>query len=433
MKLGVRWILSMFFILLLSCGNSEKKISKAAQKELDSIPRFDSLNWNKQFKFKKANSVEKNIKKSFINQFYNDFWVKSNASGGLLVAQHGEIIFEAYNGSPDFSRDAVMTADTPIHLASISKILTAMAILKLVEFDKIHLSKNVDAYLDEFPYPDVSVESLLNHRSGLPNYLDFSEDKKYWDKKDKMSNQDVLDILINKTPPALGVPNKRFFYNNTNYVILALLIEKVTGLSYPVAMEKMVFKPLGMKSTFVMEFDRDADIVSRSYYNNGRDWGYDHLDKTYGDKNIYSTPRDLLRMDIAMYSSKFLPKKLKEKAWQGYSYESKGVKNYGYGMRIMEWPNDSKILYHNGKWHGNNTVYVRDFQNETTIIALGNRINRNIYTSFKLVGLFGDYPIQYPESKIKGSKSRNDSLKELDKDIDSVKQSTPKSKKKKKK
>lgn len=430
MKLGIGAIVSFVIILLLSCGNSEKKITKEKQKELDSIPRFDSLNWAKEYKFKKVNSVDRNIKKSFLTQFHQDFWVKSNVSGGLLVAQHGEIIFEAYTGSADLSRESPMTADTPLHLASISKVLTAMAILKLAENTKIHLNKEVSAYLTDFPYEKVTIEDLLNHRSGIPNYLDFSDDKKYWDNTKMMSNQDVLDVLVTKKPPILAAPNKKFFYNNTNYVILALIIEKVTGLSYAEAMQIMVFNPLGMKSTFVMDFDRDKDIVSRSYYNNGKDWGYDHLDKTYGDKNIYSTPRDLLKMDVAMYSSKFLPEKLKEKAWQGYSYESKGVKNYGYGMRLMEWSDDSKILYHNGKWHGNNTVYVRDPQSETTIIALGNRLNRNIYTSFKLIGLFGDYPIQFPDSKVTGTKAGKDSLKKLDKEIDSVKQSSPKKKKK---
>src|SRR5690606_30409741 len=301
----------------------------------------------------------------------------------------------------------------------------ALPIFKLVEFDKIELKDKVSKYLIGFPYEDVRIEDLLNHRSGLPNYLHLSDDKNYWDNSKKITNQDVLDILVQKKPQAINKPGKKFSYNNTNFLLLALVIEKVTGLSYPDAMKEMVFNPLGMKDTFVMEFDKDSARVSKSYYHNGREWKYDHLDKTYGDKNIYSTPRDLLQMDLAMYSDKFLPKNLKEKAWKGYSYESKGVKNYGLGIRLMEWDDGSKILYHNGWWHGNNTAYVRDFNHEATIIALGNRKNRTIYSTFRLVSLFGNYPFQFPDA---GDNSGRDSLKSLEKQMDSVKQKSRKEK-----
>src|SRR5690606_38009235 len=143
-----------------------------------------------------------------------------------------------------------------------------------------------------------------------------------------------------------------------------------------------------------MDFEKDAENVSKSYYHNGNEWKYDHLDMTYGDKNIYSTPRDLYKLDVAMYAEEFLPEKLKEKAWKGYSYEKPGIKNYGLGVRLMEWKNGDKIIYHNGLWHGNNSVYVRDFNNQATIIALGNRKNGIIYKTFRLVSLFGNYPFQ---------------------------------------
>jgi CubicO group peptidase (beta-lactamase class C family) len=186
-------------------------------------------------------------------------------------------------------------------------------------------------------------------------------------------------------------------------------------------MDYMVFKPLGMTHTFVMDFKKDSAKVSKSYYNNGNEWKYDQLDITYGDKNIYSTPRDLYKMDVAMYSDKFLPKKLKEKAWSGYSYEKPGVKNYGLAIRIMEWGNGNKILYHNGLWHGNHSVYVRDFDHQATIIAIGNRKNGIIYKTFSLVNLFGNYPFQMLPTQNKDS---FDTLKQIKKDIDSVKQKT---------
>ncbi|MDD3773488.1 MAG: serine hydrolase domain-containing protein [Weeksellaceae bacterium] len=397
-KTGITWLILLTISFLLSCGKLGEAFNRTAKNKFDSIPRYDSLNWMAEKQFREPNHFSKKLKKKKIQQFYDRFWDKNNVSGGLLVAQHGEILFESYNGFADKERETPINADTPIHLASISKVLTSLAILKLVEYHKIALDDTVDKYLIGFPYPDVTIENLLNHRSGLPDYLRFTDDKTYWDKTQLISNQEVLDILIKKQPPAYNKPDKNFLYNNTNFVLLALIIEKVSGLSYPEAMQYMIFNPLEMNNTFVMEFDRDAKIVSKSYYANGQFWDYDHLDKTYGDKNIYSTPRDLLKMDVAMYSDKFLPKELKEKAWKGYSYEKEGTKNYGLGFRLMEWSDDLKILYHTGKWHGNNTIYVRDFKDEVTIVALGNRINRNIYLSNRLVSLFGNYPLEIPDS-----------------------------------
>lgn len=394
MKTKLIWVFLVLLGMNFSCKNADTEAPKKAFKKSKEA-RFDSIDWRKEYQFQVFNLEDKTNKQNFLNEFYRDHWLANATSGAFLVAQHGEIIFEAYSGFADFEKEVPITSETPIHLASISKVLTGIAILKLVEYGKLNLEDELTQYFEGFPYAGVRVEDLLNHRSGLPNYLSFSEDKAFWDKTQLMSNQDVLNVLIEKKPPLLNSPNKRFFYNNTNFVLLALIIEKVTEKPYPEAMKEMVFNPLGMKNTFVMEFDKHKDSVSRSYYNNGRDWGYDHLDATYGDKNIYSTPRDLYKMDIAMYSDEFLPQELKERAWKGYSYEAKGNKNYGLGMRMMEWEDGSKMLYHNGKWHGNNTAYVRDFSNEACIIALGNRLNGTIYSTVKLVGLFGDYPYQF--------------------------------------
>lgn len=417
------WAIFLWVLLsTINCKNSSQDNLQLTKDKNDTLPKFDSLDWAKEYKFQQVDLIDKAHKYRFLDKFYNDFWLHNKVSGGFLVAQHGQVIYEGYSGFSDIEQQTPMTAETPLHIASISKVLTGMAILKLVEFDKLKLNDQVIQYLEGFPYEDVKIEDLLNHRSGLPNYLHLSDDKKYWDNSKKISNQDILEIFIQKKPEVLNKPGKNFSYNNTNFVLLALIIEKLTGLNYPKAMKEMIFIPLGMKNTFVMEFEKDSARVSKSYYNNGREWKYDHLDKTYGDKNIYSTPRDLLLMDLAMYSDKFLPKKLKEKAWKGYSYESKGVKNYGLGIRLMEWDDGGKILYHNGWWHGNNTAYVRDFNNEATIIALGNRKNRTIYSTFRLVSLFGNYPFQFPDAGDNGN--GKDSLKNLEKQMDSVKQKT---------
>ena len=423
-------VIAIISLTLINCKKSDENPNlTSTDNPLDSIPRYDSLNWAEEYEFAPVNLIDKANKYRLLDKFYNDFWLHQNVSGGFLVAQNGKILYEGYSGYSDIEKEKKMTAETPLHIASISKVMTGLAVLKLVENKKIKLKDKVNEYLTGFPYEDVTVEDLMNHRSGLPNYLHLSDDKNYWDKTKVMTNQDLLNLLIEKKPDALAKSGKKFAYNNTNFVLLALIIEKVTGLPYPKAMKHIVFEPLGMTHTFVFEYKKDSAKVSKSYEYNGKEWAYDHLDATYGDKNIYSTPRDLFKMDIAMYSDKFLPKNLKEKAWKGYSYESKGVKNYGLGMRLMEWDNGNKILYHNGWWHGNKSTYVRDYQDETVIIALGNRRNRTIYSTFRLVSLFGDYPFQMElGGRSSGKKTAGDSLNKLQKDIDSTKQKTLKEK-----
>lgn len=389
---GIALSLSLLFV---SCGSKDN--DKPMVKVDPNAPvRFDSINWSEEVKFPNLTADQINFYRGNVTNFYNEFWNKSKVSGGMLVAKNGKIVFEQYAGLADVEKNIALTAYTPIHIASISKVLTGVAILKLVEAKKIQLDQTVKSILSEFPYEETTIRHLLNHRSGLPNYSNVLYEKKLEDRGNPITNQQVLNVIAEHQVPLVRNVNTGFYYSNTNYVLLALIIEKIQKMSYPQAMKYMVFDPIGMKNTFVFEYDKHKDKVSSSYGYRGTKWGWDHLDKTYGDKNIYSTPRDLFKLDQAMYSEKFLSKEIKAEAYKGYSYESKGYKNYGLGMRLLEYDNGEKLLYHNGWWHGNNTVFVHDVKNNFTVIALGNRQNRSIYSAFRLAGLHDTYPIKVP-------------------------------------
>ena len=234
---------------------------------------------------------------------------------------------------------------------------------------------------------------LLNHRSGLPNYAYFGDDRKIWDRS-VMKNQDVLDLLAKHKFNLYFKPDKKFGYCNTNYAILALVIEKVTKMNYRDAMKKIIFDPLGMKNTYVFSYDKDRGTASQSYKGNNVLYGYDFLDDIYGDKNIYSTPRDLLKFDLATYSKKFLNPDLVKQVFKGYSYEQKGERNYGLGIRLHEWVTGEKLFYHNGWWHGNTSSYVTLKKDTVAIIALSNKFSYKPYKIVKLSPIFGTYPIK---------------------------------------
>jgi CubicO group peptidase (beta-lactamase class C family) len=316
---------------------------------------------------------------------------KSRFNGQILVAKNGQIVYEDYVGYIDPRRkEDSITANTPQHLASVSKTFTGMAVLKLAEQGKINIDDTVGAYLPGFPCPGVTVRLLLNHRSGIPKYDHYMEEMG-WDKKRLVTNQDVLDFLMARhSEIPIGTPNRGFSYSNTNYALLALIIEKVSGLSYPQFMKKTFFDPLGMKDTYVFTMADSARYCPSFHYNN-RPYAFEFLDQVYGDKNIYSTVRDLLKWDQALKRSGFYKKETLDAAYAGYSFEKPGTHNYGLGWRMYLLRNGKKLIYHNGWWHGNRTAFYRMLDEDAVIIALANNDCRMVYKVKQMADFFGDY------------------------------------------
>lgn len=333
-------------------------------------------------------------KKSHVANFYEKNWDHNTMNGGFLVAKNGQVIFEKYQGISDKSKKSEITSNTPLHIASVSKVLTATAILKLVDQKKLTLDQKVTTLLPTFPYPDVTIRTLLNHRSGLPNYAYFTDQKEIWDRTKILTNQDILDLLAKHKFPLYFKTDKKFGYCNTNFAMLALIIEKKTKMNYRDAMQKIIFEPLGMKNTFVFDYMYDKGKTSQSYKGNMVQFDFDYLDNIYGDKNIYSTPRDLLKFDMATYSPHFLNPDLLKEVFKGYSYEHKGNKNYGLGIRITEWETGERMFYHNGWWHGNTASYVKLKNDTVAIIAISNKFTYKTYRTWKLAPLFGVYPVK---------------------------------------
>ena len=314
-------------------------------------------------------------------------------NGSILVAKNGVILFERYKGyrNPLRRQDSI-DAHTAFHLASISKTFTAMSTLKLWQEGKLDIHDPVSKYLTGFPFPAVTIETLLNHRSGLHNYVHFM-DKPYVNKHKFLSNTDVLQYIIDHARERevfSGQANRHFEYSNTNYALLALIIEKVSGLSYPEYVTKTFFLPLGMQDSYVYT-QSDSGKSMSSYYQTGRPFRLEFLDMVYGDKNVYSTVRDMYKWDQALRSGALFSKGVLDSAYAGYSFEKPGQRNYGLGWRMLFIPNGKKLIYHNGWWHGNRTVFVRMLDENATIIALSNNDYRNVYSAKRLCDLFGDY------------------------------------------
>lgn len=384
------------FLLLFGCKNDEKEKKSTKRKsdlEYAMLPLEDSL--------PKLSAAYTNTKKRQIEGFFENNFGRGFENVSFLVAKNGQIIYEKYDGYADKENNILNSPETPLHIASVTKVLTAAAILKLIDAKKIDLDQKLTTLFEGFPYPDVTIKTLLNHRSGMKKYNYFCDDKAIWGRNKTLTNTDLLNVIITKDIQLETKTDTHFSYNNTNYALLALVIEKVTKMKYAEAMKKIIFEPLDMKNSFVFDESSPKEKATPSYKYNYVKYPFDFLDAVYGDKNIYSTPRDLLKFDLARNSPDFISKKLADQVFKGYSYESRGEKNYGLGIRMREWDTGQKLFYHNGWWHGNTASYINLRKENTVIIALSNKFTRNTFQMKRLSALFGDYPFTLKDTTSK--------------------------------
>ena len=174
------------------------------------------------------------------------------------------------------------------------------------------------------------------------------------------------------------------------HALLALLIEKVTGQTYPEFIKQNIFDPLQMEDSFVYT-PADSFRITPNYDYRGQEIPLNYLDNVYGDKNIYSTVRDLFKWQQLLAGNQFLNSASLNMAYTPYSNERPGIKNYGLGWRMDIFPNNKKMIFHNGWWHGNNASFIRLLDEDVCILVLNNHYNSNVYKTKYLVNTFGNY------------------------------------------
>jgi CubicO group peptidase (beta-lactamase class C family) len=325
-----------------------------------------------------TNSVEwKHIARR-LDSFYL-MQTRAGFNGSVLIGYKGKILYERFFGYANRAAGVPLTNTSSVQLASVSKTFTGAAILYLHQNKFLDIDKPVSEYIKSFPYADITVRMLLCHRAGLPDYTHWVGQYRK-DTRTPMNNDEVLALMAKYKPHVDFKANTRFKYSNTNYLVLASIIEEVTELKYKDFMRKYIFDPMGMKHTFVFDpadgLPADATV---SYYANWQPYPLMFADGVYGDKNIYSTVEDMYRWDQSFYRNKFLSNETLELAYGPCSFEKPGQKNYGLGWRMLCYPDGYKIIYHNGWWHGNNTCFYRFVQDNFTIIVLGNKMSNAIY------------------------------------------------------
>lgn len=383
-----RYKLLILCIYLTACSHprepKEDTILDIPKIEETFLPEFPPL---------KKHDVIKLQRKS--NSFFKAYLNPETFSGQFLVAKYGKVVYFKAEGYSNCNDKEKINSKTPLHVASVSKVATALAVLRLVDQNKIKLNDDIQTYFPDLPYKGITVKMLLNHRSGIPYYGYFPH--KLWKPGKIMHNKDVLKLLIENKIPLNFPSDTKFAYSNTNFVLLALIVEKVTEKSFSEAMKELVFDPLKMKNSFILTDEAMYCTVSKSYNSKLKEQEFDYLDATYGDKNLYTTAYDLLQMDMGTYSNKFLSDSLQKQMFKGYSYERSGNNNYGLGIRMKEAKENDPYFFHTGWWHGNTACYATLRKDSICIIALSNVYTKNVFRINRLASAFGNYPFQFEE------------------------------------
>jgi CubicO group peptidase (beta-lactamase class C family) len=375
-------LFSIGFILAVGC---HANLDPQSSEPLAAWPAFSSNNT-----IQRASKSDSEQYYNALKKFFEGSLTTRNFNGGVLIAKGDAVLYEQYTGYKDFNSKEPLDAGSPMHVASVSKTFTSGAILKLVQDGKLNLDDPISKFFPGIPYEGVTVQMLLSHRSGIPNYVHYLENMG-WNKDQFATNQDVLNSLYQLHPRAEFAAGTRFSYSNTNFLLLSMIVEKVSGERFYDFMKNNIFEPLGLSNTHIFSLADSTNVIP-SYQPNSRMWDWDFLDNTYGDKNVYTTPRDLFKWGKALMSGDFIRKSLLDSAFTPYSNEKKSVHNYGLGFRLLTLSNGKKVIYHNGRWHGSNAAFAMLPDEDIIIAIIGNRYNANIYSvARRSYDFFGNY------------------------------------------
>ncbi|MBU0474506.1 MAG: beta-lactamase family protein [Bacteroidetes bacterium] len=331
-----------------------------------------------------------NLTTEKIDSFFLNRYKMGAFSGTVLFSKHDTIVYKKAFGFANTRKKDSLKIDSRFQLASVSKTFTAFGIMLLEKEGKLSFQDSVRKFFPDFPYENISIHQLLVHRSGLPNYMYVADEFWHTDKNITIDNCDIIDLLIAHEPLKYRTPGTKYNYNNTNYALLASIIEKVTAMKFTEFMEKNVFDALGMINTTIYDKNDSAENKEKviGYVGRNRIADNTYLNGVVGDKGVYSTVEDMNKFSRAIFENYLFSKDEMNSAYQLYNKELHDHDNYGYGWRINMLPDSTKIVYHSGWWKGFRSYFIRSLKDEKTIIVLSNNSRTGKFNSKELMDLF---------------------------------------------
>ena len=283
--------------------------------------------------------------------------------GAVLVAHSGQVVLDQGYGLADAAHKLPNTPQTRFQIASMTKQFTALAALQLVARRQLALDASVCTYLDDCPaaWKPVIIRQLLNHTSGLPNYTDLAS---FNTTQTRPATPTELIATI-RDLPLIFTPGSTYMYENTDYVLLGMIIERVSGMSYGDFLQLHIFAPLGMDNTGAADTAPPAPNQALGYSTPGELAPILHPTTLFSAGGIHSTVEDMYRWDQALYTNQLLPQELRDQLW------TPGMGAYGYGWRIST-RSGHRMISHAGLMDGFAGMIARFPDDRLTVIVLGN-------------------------------------------------------------
>jgi CubicO group peptidase (beta-lactamase class C family) len=293
--------------------------------------------------------------------------------GAVLVGVNGKVVFEKAYGIAEEEWNVRNTTTTKFRIASLSKQFTAACILLLQERGKLKVQDPISRYLTGLPeaWRSITIHQLLTHTSGIPNYTDSSQLKKI--NRTGATPQEMITLVADK--PLDFKPGSRWHYTNTGYILLGMMIEKISGQPYADFMKHNIFEPLGMMNS---GYDRATDILKErasGYQIQGGLANADFIDMTipYAAGGIYSTVEDLYRFNEALaQQGKLLSADSLKEMFTEYPEATYQGQNYGYGVVISRQKFGKLLYYHGGGVEGFSSSIQRYPDERVCIVVLSN-------------------------------------------------------------
>lgn len=305
-----------------------------------------------------------------IDTILNFYHANGQFNGSALVQYEGNVIYEKGFGLADQSLKRSNTTATQFRIGSTSKQFTALLIMQLVKEGKLSVDDSAGKFLSVFKNGKVTIRQLLTHQSGIPNY---TENPEFFEKI--IENRYTPDELVYRfcSDSLEFEPGTRFNYSNSGFVVLAAIIEKITGKKYAQALAERIFIPLGMSSSFFVS--GDTTNLAKAYSGSEPENPYP-IQNVIGAGGITSSARDLLRWANALSANTLLPKEMMDELFKPRVAWDEWNAWYGYGWMIdrhlFDASNRHLIQYHPGIEFGFHDILLREPDKNIVIVLLSN-------------------------------------------------------------
>ena len=340
-------------------------------------------------------------KNSMIQNLALELNKKDGFNGAWLYAEKGEIVSKGVLGFRDPEDTLPITEDTIFQLASISKTFTSAAIMLLMRQGLLSPEDEITKFFPDIPYPGVTVRHLLNHTSGIPDYFDDAD----WfidlwkEEKRVPGNDEILRFLRETKAKPYFAPGEGLHYSNTGYNLLALLVERLSGVPYEEFLQQNIFEPAGMTATRCCHIRRDGvpfeNYAQATVFENGR-WVADvdseedgdvvAFDGLNGDDYVYTNIFDMLKWDRALREGRVLTPEEQQLMYtpgklnngEDAVYDEEDALGYGLGWAVGREEALGLVVSHSGGMPGVATWFERFIDADRVLVILSNRDYRDV-------------------------------------------------------